>query len=71
MALFENEMLQLNDLFVPPQMSSTMSGNKATAQSNDTKKSDAQSSDNSQGGRPEKPDDEKSEKTLRNIESSG
>lgn len=71
MAIFENQMLNLNDLFTPPQMSSTMSGNKATTQSNDTKKSDSQSSDNSQVGRPEKPDDEKSEKTLRNIESSG
>ena len=28
-ANFENEMLALNDLFVPPQMSSTMSGTKA------------------------------------------
>ena len=72
MALFENQMMNLNDLFVPPQMSSTMSGNKATASGNENATNDgdnAQSSD-SQGGRPEKPDDEKSEKTIRNIESS-
>jgi hypothetical protein len=72
-ACFENDMLALNDLFVPPQMSSTMSGNKAPAQEKDAKttekKDDAQSK--SKGGRPEKPDDEKSEKTLRNIEASG
>jgi hypothetical protein len=73
-ACFENGMLSLNDLFVPPQMSSTMSGTKASAQEKDTKatekkKDDAQS--NEKGGRPEKPDDEKSEKTLRNIEASG
>lgn len=71
-ALFENQMLSLNDLFVPPQMSSTMSsGNKAaTTDDNKTQKNDGAQSD-SQGGRPEKPDDEKSEKTIRNIEASG
>lgn len=73
MALFENQMMNLNDLFVPPQMSSTMSGNKATASGKENATNDgdnAQSSD-SKGGRPEKPDEEKSEKTIRNIESSG
>ena len=71
-ACFENGMLSLNDLFVPPQMSSTMSsGNKATTSNGNktTETNDAQS--DSQGGRPEKPDDEKSEKTIRNIEASG
>ena len=71
-ACFENGMLLLNDLFVPPQMSSTMSsGNKATTNNgNKTSEKDGAQSD-SQGGRPEKPDDEKSEKTIRNIEASG
>lgn len=73
-ACFENDMLSLNELFVPPQMSSTMSGTKAPAQDRNkttekTNKDDAQS--DSKGGRPEKPDDEKSEKTIRNIEASG
>ena len=71
-ACFENGMLSLNELFVPPQMSSTMSGTKAPAQDRNKtteKKDDAQS--DSKGGRPEKPDDEKSEKTIRNIEASG
>jgi len=73
-ACFENDMLALNELFVPPQMSSTMSGTKATDSSGKKtteKQDDAQSDKKSQGGRPEKPDDEKSEKTLRNIEASG
>ena len=52
-AIFENNIMDLNELFVPPQMSSTMSGNQ---------------SDNA-GGRPELPDDEKTEKTIRNEES--
>ena len=71
-AYFENGMLSLNDLFVPPQMSSTMSGTKATNSSGNktTEKNDNAQSE-SQGGRPEKPDSEKSEKTIRNIEASG
>lgn len=71
-ACFENDMLSLNELFVPPQMSSTMSGTKAPAQNGKEttdEKNNAQS--DSKGGRPEKPDDEKTEKTLRNIEASG
>ena len=72
-AYFENGMLSLNDLFVPPQMSSTMSGTKASdsKDSKTTEKKDDAQSKESQGGRPEKRDDEKSEKTLRNIEASG
>ena len=72
-ALFENGMLALNDLFVPPQMSSTMSGTKATDSSGKktTEKNDNAQSEKSEGGRPEKPDDEKSEKTIHNIEASG
>lgn len=51
MAKFENEILSLNDFFVPPQSSATMSGNDGP-------------------GRPSLPDDKKSDKTIRNIESS-
>ena len=69
-AIFENEIMALNDLFIPPQMSSTMSGNKASSNSSD-KTPEGKQTDQEGGGRPEKPDDEKSEKTLRNIESSG
>lgn len=70
-AVFENQIMDLNDLFVPPQMSSTMSGNKASTNDNDEKQKTGLPSSDNQGGRPPKPDDEKSEKTLRNIESSG
>lgn len=69
MAQFENEMMKLNELFVPPQMSSTMSGNGTSA----TKKQDANSGNeglSKQGaGRPEKADAEKSLKTIQNRES--
>ena len=58
-AFFENDMLKLEEVFIPPQLSSTMS------------KDDSGNSENksSTGGRPEKPDDEKAEKTIRNLES--
>jgi hypothetical protein len=51
-----------------------MSGTKAPDSGRNKtteKKDDNAQSEKSQGGRPEKPDDEKSEKTLRNIEASG
>ena len=72
-AYFENDMLALNDLFIPPQMSSTMSGTKAanSGRNQTTEKKDDDAQSGSQGGRPQKPDDEKSEKTIRNIEASG
>ena len=63
-ALFENGILNLDDLFIPPQMSSTIS-----------KKDSANGSETGQTqnkvGRPEKADDEKSTKTIQNIESQG
>ena len=67
MAVFENTIMNLNDLFVPPQMSSTMSGKDDKAPS-DSKKPGVPS--NNPGGRPELPDDQKSEKTIQNKESS-
>jgi hypothetical protein len=65
-AYFENDVLDLINVFIPPLMSSTMNpdvltrarGERATGES---------SSDNV--GRPEKEDGEKSEKTLQNKES--
>ena len=51
---FENNILHLSDLMIPPRMSSTMSSNG--------------SNNNNEGGRPEKPDDEKSDKTIQNKE---
>lgn len=55
-AIFENKTLKLNDLFVPPQMSSTTSGKTP-------------SSGKGKVGRPELPDDKKSDKTIQNRES--
>ena len=54
-AYFENELLNLDELFIAPQMSSTMSSSG--------------NSSSGEAGRPEKPDDEKSEKTIQNRES--
>lgn len=62
-AYFENEIMELDELFIPPQMSSTMSG-KDTGQKTELPSGD-------EGGRPEKPDDEKSTKTIQNKESQG
>ncbi len=57
-AYFENDILNLVDLFIPPMMSSTMN---ADAISN-------KAGENKDGGRKEKPDDEKAEKTIQNKE---
>lgn len=66
-AYFENELLNLDELFVPPQMSSTMS-NDDNNNSNQNKESEAPTE---QGGRPQLADDEKSAKTIQNKESEG
>ena len=69
-AFFENEIMNLDELFVPPQMSSTMSGNKGDTSGNGgTTQKKLPTGD--QGGRPEKPDDEKATKTIQNKESQG
>ena len=57
-AYFENDMLHLEDIFIPPQSSNTMSGNK-----------DTEASGGAAGGRPALDDDQKSEKTIANEES--
>lgn len=60
-AYFEKEILKLNEIMIPPLMSSTMSSADVLGSR----------SSESEGGRPEKSDDEKSEKTIQNIESQG
>ena len=69
-AYFENEILHLVDLFVPPMMSSTMSG-KAGQGSQDGKSSGAKAipAEEKKAGRKEKEDHQKSEKTIQNKES--
>lgn len=61
---FENDVLNLSELMRPPAMSSTMSGNSG-------KSSSSSSGSDTEGGRPEKPDDQKSDKTIQNKESMG
>ena len=70
-AHFENEVLHLSEIMIPPLMSSTMSsedllGNKNKTQSN---KNQNISEEGSKGGRPEKDNTQKSDKTLANKES--
>ena len=69
-AYFENELLDLVNVFIPPMMSSTMNSdvlNRVNQQNKENKANGGNSSDT--GGRPEKSDDEKSEKTIQNEES--
>ncbi len=56
-ALFENKYMHLDELFIPPKMSSTMSAGDTNEDSDST------------GGRPELPEDQKSDKTILNEES--
>ena len=66
-AYFENGLMALNDVFVPPQLSSTMSGKDKDKEQSKGNKLPSQD----KGGRPELPDDEKSDKTIQNRESEG
>ena len=73
-AYFENDILDLVNVFIPPLMSSTMNENilnrvKGGNQPNDPNaKTD---SDSKGAGRKELADDQKSEKTIKNLESQG
>lgn len=60
-AYFENDILDLVNVFIPPMSSSTMSADALANRNN--------SDGNGEVGRNEKPDDEKSEKTIQNRES--
>jgi hypothetical protein len=64
-AYFENDILDLINVFIPPLMSSTMN-----AEMLDRRNGTNQDGKSSTGGRPEKADDQKSEKTIKNKESS-
>ena len=58
-AYFENEVLDLASMLIPPMSSNTMSAKTQIDRSGEEKKT----------GRKEKADDEKSEKTIQNKES--
>lgn len=64
-AYFENDILDLVNVFIPPLMSSTMNAEALSK----NKSGSSSSEGNGEVGRNEKPDDEKSEKTIRNRES--
>lgn len=66
---FENNVLDLSTIMVPAQMSSTMSSKDLDKndKTNSTKKQN--DLEDNKGGREELPDDEKSDKTLKNLES--
>lgn len=64
-AHFENEVLHLSEIMIPPLMSSTMNA-EALAQ---VKTGGKTTNENGNTGRPEKADNEKSEKTVANQES--
>lgn len=78
-AYFENEILHLSEIMIPPLMSSTMRGEDILGNkdgSADSKKSAttkgkaaAAGKESGTAGRPEKPDDQKSDKTIQNKES--
>ena len=69
LAYFENEILDLPMLMIPPLMSSTMNGQDILGTREQVKQSNSQNNSEGTGGRPEKPDDQKSEKTIANRES--
>ena len=79
-AHFENEVLKLQEIMIPPLMSSTLNGKDILPGQNGSG-SNAQSAQNKQAaqiaggekkmGRPEKANDQKSDKTIANRESAG
>lgn len=69
LAHFENEILNLPAMMIPPLMSSTMNGEDILGKTNQTTQSNSQNTSEGEAGRPEKPDDQKSDKTIQNRES--
>lgn len=72
-AYFENEILHLSEIMIPPLMSSTLNAQDILGGKGQTNTTKTQNTSNtsSTGGRPEKPDNQKSEKTIQNKESAG
>ena len=77
-ALFENDVLHLSEIMIPPMMSSTMSGEDLRAMKDERAQTTGDKSDASaatqqqstgQAGRPAKEEGELSEKTIQNKES--
>lgn len=69
---FENNVLHLADMMIPPALSSTMSGkNLDDSDQKTSKKTQEVQTEEKKNGRPEKDDTEKSDKTIANRESMG
>ena len=69
---FENEVLHLSEIMLPPLMSSTLNAEDVLGRKNsDNSSKNQNNTETGEAGRPEKPDDEKSEKTIANLESMG
>lgn len=69
-AYFENKVLKLHEVMIPPLMSSTMNSETILGGTGKSGSGNSQNiSEDNKGGRPEKPDDQKSEKTIQNRES--
>ena len=68
-AYFENDVLDLVNVFIPPLMSSTMNENILSRVKGSQGGNAATDSGDGQVGRKEKSDDQKSEKTIANRES--
>lgn len=79
-AHFENEVLHLSEVMIPPLMSSTLNGedilgkkdqNGSNTSQNKTSGNATVETETKEGGRPEKANDEKSEKTIANRQAAG
>ena len=70
-AYFENDVLDLVHTFIPPLMSSTMNSDVLDKTNKKGAETANPSSTGEGAGRKEKPNEEKSEKTIKNIESQG
>ena len=70
-AFFENNILKLSEIMIPPLMSSTMNGQDILDIRQKRNQSNSDNSTSNTGGRPELDDSEKSEKTIQNLESIG
>lgn len=76
-AHFENEVLHLSEIMIPPLMSSTLSSSDILGKSEQSKGAKTQNNtgakaapaEKKSAGRPETPDDQKSQKTIQNKES--
>lgn len=68
LATFENQVLDLNSIMIPPLSSNVMSGNLDKDDKKDNNKSSNKTEEKS-AGRPEKDDAQKSDKTIANRES--